>query len=197
MTLPVDAAGNPDPTDPRPALRLPGIACPVLGFAGWSGAGKTTLLETLIPLLIARGLRIGVIKHAHHRVDVDRPGKDSHRLRNAGANQVLLSSDVRRALLVERREPGPAQLLEELGWIDQTRCDLILVEGFRDQPLAKVEVFRQALERPVRYTEDTTVIALACAPFPPVIPCHDRNPPPCFDLNQPESLATYIVGLLD
>ncbi|HSE00307.1 MAG TPA: molybdopterin-guanine dinucleotide biosynthesis protein B, partial [Burkholderiales bacterium] len=101
----------------------------IFGFAGWSGSGKTTLIEKLIPLFVARGLRVSLIKHAHHAFDVDQPGKDSYRHRHAGCGEVLVSSSRRWALVHELRgapEPGFAELIERL-----SPCDLVLIEGFK------------------------------------------------------------------
>ena len=110
---------------------------PILGFAAWSGTGKTTLLRRLLPILAGRGIRVGMIKHAHHDFDVDTPGKDSYELRKAGAAQMLISSRRRWALMVERpvdREPPLDEVLLEL---DQELLDLILVEGFKHERFAR------------------------------------------------------------
>jgi len=177
------------------ALQPAGVTRPVLGFAGWSGAGKTTLLEALIPRLRAAGLGIALLKHAHHRVDVDQPGKDSHRLRTAGAHQVLLSSSQRRALMIERTSPAEPALEDELRWFDRSlseACDLILVEGFRDQRLPKIEVHRPELGRPPLFPTDACVMAIASNAPPLPAP-----PPqlPLFALDRPEALARFILHL--
>ncbi len=135
---------------------------PVIGFAAWSGTGKTTLLAGLMPLLRAHGLRIGMIKHAHHGFDIDQPGKDSHILRKAGAEQVLIASRERWALMVETPaasdDPALAELLPRL---DCSHLDLILVEGFRHERFPKIELHRAALGRPLLFPEDDSIIALA------------------------------------
>lgn len=131
----------------------------VFGFAAYSGNGKTTLIENLIPLLVARGLTVSVIKHAHHAFDVDRPGKDSHRHRLAGAAEVLVSSAARWALMHELRgqaEPELSHLLERL-----SPCDLVLVEGFKRGPIPKIEVHRVAVGTPLLFPEDPFIVALA------------------------------------
>lgn len=131
----------------------------VFGLAGYSGSGKTTLLEQLIPYLTQRGLRLSLIKHAHHDFDIDQPGKDSWRHRKAGASQVLVSSDQRWALIHELRgapEPGLAQHLATLA-----PCDLVLVEGFKREPIPKLEIHRAANGKPWLYPEDPYVIAVA------------------------------------
>lgn len=132
---------------------------PVFGFAGWSGSGKTTLIERLIPLLVDRGLRVSLIKHAHHAFDVDRPGKDSWRHRQAGATEVLLASDRRWALMHELRgatEPGLDDLLARL-----SPCDLVLVEGYKREALPKLEVHRPALGKPLLHPDDPHIVAVA------------------------------------
>jgi molybdopterin-guanine dinucleotide biosynthesis protein B len=123
----------------------------VVAFAGYSGSGKTTLVELLIVAMRMRGLRVSVIKHAHHSFDIDQPGKDSSRLRAAGATPVMLSSPYRRALISEWPSPQPVQLADELAAFPQQSVDLILVEGFKRSDLLKVEVWRKASEQPVRY----------------------------------------------
>ncbi len=134
----------------------------VLGFAGYSGSGKTTLLEQLIALLRQRGLRVSVVKHAHHRFDIDHQGKDSWRHREAGAYEVVVASDRRMALMREYEQPhaiDPHELLAEL----DPRVDWVLVEGFKhERGLAKIEVFDPALSRPALYLTDPDVLAVAC-----------------------------------
>ncbi|TVP93078.1 MAG: molybdopterin-guanine dinucleotide biosynthesis protein B [Thioalkalivibrio sp.] len=136
---------------------------PLLGFAAWSGAGKTTLLTRLLPVLRARGLEVAMIKHAHHDFDVDKPGKDSFELRQAGAGQVLVASSRRFALMVENppgEETDPV-LSELVGRIDPHRADLILVEGFKREPIPKIEIHRPALGKPLLCTGDPHIVAVA------------------------------------
>lgn len=131
----------------------------VIGFAGWSGAGKTTLLSRLIPRLIADGLRVSVIKHAHHNFDVDVPGKDSWVHRQAGATEVLVTSSNRWALMHELRggeEPPLTELLAKM-----SRVDLVVVEGFKTEPLRKIEVHRLANAKPVLYPADPWIAGIA------------------------------------
>jgi molybdopterin-guanine dinucleotide biosynthesis protein B len=141
-----------------------------IGLAGWSGAGKTTLLVRLIPELNRRGVGVSTIKHAHHNFDVDRPGKDSYEHRAAGAHEVLVASANRLALMRELRgapEPSLAHLLRMLAPVD-----LVLIEGFKRDPLPKIEVYREANGKPPMHPEDDRIIALIsdCATPPPHLP---------------------------
>jgi molybdopterin-guanine dinucleotide biosynthesis adapter protein len=129
-----------------------------IGFAGWSGAGKTTLIVKLIPELNRRGLSVSTIKHAHHNFDLDQPGKDSYEHRAAGAQEVLVASANRVALMRELRgapEPSLAELLRLLKSVD-----LVLVEGFKRDPLPKIEIFRAANGKPPLYPDDRNIVAL-------------------------------------
>lgn len=130
----------------------------VIGLAGWSGAGKTTLLTRVIPLLRGQGLSVSVIKHAHHAFDVDVPGKDSWRHRQAGAEEVLVSSSQRWALMHELRggrEPHLTELLKKL-----SRVDLVIVEGYKSEPHRKVEVHRAANGKPLLFPDDPGIAGL-------------------------------------
>jgi molybdopterin-guanine dinucleotide biosynthesis protein B len=137
----------------------------VIGLAGWSGSGKTTLITKVIPVLVGRGLKIATIKHAHHEFDIDRPGKDSWRHREAGASEVLVASGRRWALVHElREEPEPplAELLAKLA-----PADLVIIEGFKRHVHPKLEVFRASVGKPALYPEDDCVVAIASdAPVP-------------------------------
>ena len=131
----------------------------VFGIAGYSGSGKTTLLEKLIPQFTARGLRVSVIKHAHHGFDIDRPGKDSYRHREAGASEVLLSCTDRGALMRERRGGSDVTLDELLARL--APCDLVLVEGFKQEPIPKLEVYRPENGKPPLFPERSDIVAVA------------------------------------
>jgi len=131
----------------------------LFGIAGWSGSGKTTLLVRLIPELVRRGLKVSTVKHAHHAFDVDRPGKDSFRHREAGASEVLVASAARWALMHEHRggaEPELEELLPRLSPVD-----LVLVEGFKRRGHPKLEVHRPALGKPLLAPEDPSIVAIA------------------------------------
>ncbi len=138
----------------------------VIGLAGWSGAGKTTLLARLIPVLVAtRGLRVATVKHAHHAFDIDRPGKDSWVHREAGASEVIVSSGRRWAQIHELRDEPEATLAQLLARVSP--CDLVVVEGFKRQPHAKLEVFRSANGREPLHPNDPRIVAVASdRPFP-------------------------------
>jgi molybdopterin-guanine dinucleotide biosynthesis protein MobB len=160
---------------------------PLLGFAAYSGTGKTTLLKQLIPLLRASGINLGVIKHAHHEVDVDQPGKDSYELRKAGAGRVLLASSSHWALMVDEEQVKEPELPELLERIDCPSLDLVLVEGFRHLSFAKIELHRPALGKPLLFTEDPSIIAIACdGPIEP--PCEI----PQLDLNDPQQIVKFV-----
>jgi molybdopterin-guanine dinucleotide biosynthesis protein B len=131
----------------------------VIGLSGWSGAGKTTLLSRVIPYLLGRGLRVSVIKHAHHEFDVDVPGKDSWVHRQSGATEVLVSSTRRWALMHELRgaaEPRLPELLAKLAPVD-----LVVVEGFKREPINKIEVHRAANGKPLLFPDDASVVGIA------------------------------------
>ena len=164
---------------------------PVIGFAAFSGTGKTSLLTRLLPVLKARGLRIGVLKHSHHRFEIDKPGKDSYELRKAGAEQMLITSSYRWALIVEKDPSGEPFLSEELGRLDQQRLDLILVEGFKHERVPKIELYRPSLGKPAAYPQDPDIIAVATdgdLPKPTSLPV--------FDLNDIDAIAEFVLGRL-
>ncbi|RUM53490.1 MAG: molybdopterin-guanine dinucleotide biosynthesis protein B [Methylococcus sp.] len=162
---------------------------PVLGIAAYSGTGKTTLLVRLIPLLTAKGLRIGLIKHSHHHFEVDHSGKDSFRLREAGANPVMLSSKYRRAVLTEHETPAEPMLSEQLSHLDQSGLDLVLVEGFKRETFAKIELHRPSLGKPALYPGDNSIIAVATDAKLAI-----ATEIPVLDLNRPELIARFILA---
>lgn len=160
---------------------------PILGFAAFSGTGKTTLLKKIIPLLRARQLNVGLIKHSHHSFEIDYPGKDSYELRKAGANPVMLSSSRRRAIIMEHPEIREPSLAEELAFFDRTGLDLILVEGFKRELIPKIELHRPALGKPLLFPGDDTIIAIASDTEPAVTPGI-----PKLDINDPEQIVRFI-----
>jgi len=164
---------------------------PLLGICAYgSGCGKTTLLERLIPVLQERGIRVSIIKHAHHSFDIDHPGKDSYRLRQAGAVQTLLGSSKRWALMTELAAGQEPQLKELAAQLDPRLADLVLVEGFKQAPIPKLEVHRPTLGMPLLARQDTTIIAVATdAPIDIALPM--------LDLNKVDDIAAFISQWLD
>ena len=131
----------------------------IFGIAGYSGSGKTTLIEKLIPLFTGDGLRVSLIKHAHHSFDIDHPGKDSFRHRHAGCSEVLVTSHLRWALMHELRGAREPTLEEMIKLI--APCDLLLIEGYKREPLDKLEVYRSTLGEPLLFLQDPRIIAIA------------------------------------
>ena len=163
---------------------------PMVGFCAWSGTGKTTLLTRLLPLLVAQGLKVAVVKHAHHTFDIDHPGKDSYLLREAGASQMLIASRQRMALITEfeegRDEPS---LADALSGLNMKGLDLILVEGFKHENYQKIELHRPELNKPLLFPDDTNVIAIASdAPIP-----ENRNSLPKLNINNPQQIVQFII----
>jgi molybdopterin-guanine dinucleotide biosynthesis adapter protein len=159
----------------------------LIGLAGWSGSGKTTLLAKLLPILIARGRSVSTIKHAHHSFDIDQPGKDSHTHRLVGAHEVLISSAQRWALMHELRgaaEPTLAELVPHLA-----RVDLVIVEGFKTESHAKLEVHREALGKPLLYSSDPKIVAIASDQRPANVPL------PFAYLNDVEAIGDLVDEL--
>jgi molybdopterin-guanine dinucleotide biosynthesis protein B len=160
----------------------------VFGFAGYSGSGKTTLIENLIPRFVMEGLRVSLIKHAHHGFDIDRPGKDSYRHREAGCTEVLLTSDRRWVLMHELRgaaEPALEQQLQVL-----SPCDLVLVEGYKAAPIPKLEVYRPAHGRPLMYPDNPNIVALASD-------ATIESPLPLLGLNDYDGITRFILHYLE
>ncbi len=163
-------------------------SCPLLGFVAFSGTGKTTLLKQLIPRLKSQDLKIGLIKHAHHHFDIDIPGKDSYELRKAGADQVLVASQRRWAMVTETPEQeGDPALDEMLAHLDQSGLDLILVEGFKHVAFPKLELHRRSLGHPLLFPDDADILAIASD-----APLMHETTLPVLDLNQPEAIADFI-----
>jgi molybdopterin-guanine dinucleotide biosynthesis protein MobB len=166
------------------------LAVPLVGFCAWSGTGKTTLLGKLLPRLRDKGLRVGVVKHAHHDFDIDHPGKDSHTLRKAGASQMLIASRRRLAWIKEFDEShAEPPLAEALAGLDIDELDLVLVEGFKHESFPKIELIRRELGKPYLFPEDPNVIAVASdAPL-----AQNVRDLPLLDINDPEQIVTFVV----
>ena len=154
------------------------------GFAGWSGSGKTTLIEKLIPLFVKRGLRVSLIKHAHHTFDVDREGKDSWRHRHAGAAEILVTSSRRWALMHELRGAPEPSFDEQVKHL--SACDLLLVEGFKHAPIPKLEVWRAEPGEGMLHPNDAHVVAVASD-------AKVDTKLPLLDLNDHGRIAEFIL----
>ncbi|SQD78689.1 bifunctional molybdopterin-guanine dinucleotide biosynthesis adaptor protein MobB/molybdopterin molybdotransferase MoeA [Moritella yayanosii] len=171
---------------------------PLLGFAAFSGTGKTILLEAILPKLVARGIRVAVIKHAHHDFDIDQPGKDSHRLRKAGASQMLISSRCRHALVTETPDQE-ATLPHLIAQLDQTQLDLILVEGFKKLSFPKIELHRAEVGKPWLHPTDHNIIAVAAnVPIPASgsAPLAEKPPLPLLDINNLDQITDFVVSFI-
>jgi molybdopterin-guanine dinucleotide biosynthesis adapter protein len=158
----------------------------IFGLAGWSGSGKTTLMTALIPEFVSRGVTVSTIKHAHHAFDIDQPGKDSWRHRQAGAQEVMIASDRRWALMYELRGAPEPSLEELVGRM--APVDLLLVEGFKRHPHPKIEVYRRSLGKPLLHLDDPFVVAIA----------GDEQRPeftvPWLPLSDAGAIASFITG---
>ena len=156
----------------------------IIGVAGFSGSGKTTLIEKVIPVLVGEGLRVSLIKHAHHEFDVDQPGKDSYRHRHAGCAEVLVSSSTRWALMHELRGAQEPSLQEQVKQLSP--CDLVIVEGYKSAPIPKIEVHRRAGHTPMLHLEDEHVVAVATdEPLETTLPQ--------LDLDDAHAVARFII----
>ena len=154
------------------------------GFAGWSGSGKTTLIEQLIPRFTRRGLKVSLIKHAHHEFDVDQPGKDSYRHRQAGAAEILVTSSRRWVLMHELRGAAEPSFEEQVKRISP--CDLLLVEGFKHAPIPKLEVWRKETGEPLLHPNDPHIVAVASD-------AKIETRLPLLDLNDIDGICRFIL----
>jgi len=156
----------------------------VFGFAGWSGSGKTTLIEKLIPRFVKRGMRVSLIKHAHHTFDVDHPGKDSHRHRMAGCTEVMVTSSRRWVLMHELRGTQEPTFEEQVKHLSP--CDLLIVEGFKHAPIPKLEVWRAVTGEGLLHPQDPHIVAVASD-------ARIETKLPQLDLNDDAGIAEFIV----
>ena len=157
------------------------------GFAGWSGSGKTTLIEKLIPRFVGSGLRVSLIKHAHHSFDVDHPGKDSYRHRQAGAGEILVTSSRRWVLMHELGGAAEPTFEEQVRHF--SACDLLLVEGFKHAPIPKLEVWRAVTGEPLLHPNDPHIVAVASDR-------HVETRLPLLELDDDRSIAQFILAHL-
>ncbi len=165
---------------------------PMLGFCAFSGTGKTTVLKQVIPLLKQKGLRIAVIKHAHHHFDLDQPGKDSFELRKAGADKTIICTTTRMAVITEFATPEEEPSLQQItDSINADNFDLVLVEGYRHLPIPKIELHRQSVGKPYLYHQDSDIIAIACDAELP-----EPTDIPILDINDITAIAELIVERL-
>lgn len=161
------------------------------GIAGYSGMGKTTLLERLVPEIASRGLVVSLIKHSHKNIDIDRPGKDSYRLRESGCKEVLLLGNERWALMHELRgapEPPLEYLLDRM-----QHCDLVLIEGFKHGGFPKLEVWRAEVGKPTLWPQWPGVLAIA-SDGPVELPPADEPPPATLALGDVASIADFVIA---
>ena len=167
-------------------MSLPDI--PIVGFAAWSGTGKTTLLTNLLSIFNERGLRVGVVKHAHHTFEIDYPGKDSYELRKAGALQVLIGSRKRWALISENRDHLDKSLEYHINNLDLESLDLVLVEGFKPEHIPKIEVHRPSLGKELLFPGDDSIFAIASDET-----LENTGSLPLLDLNKPGDIAEFVI----
>ena len=165
---------------------------PLIGLCAYSGTGKTTLLTKLIPLLKKQNLRIGVIKHAHHKFDIDHPGKDSYEFRHAGAEQVAVASKKRIAWIQEHKDVNDEPVLSDaLSVLDTNTLDLVIVEGFKFEDFPKIELHRASLGKPLIYKQDKNIIALASD-----TQLTETKTPHLLDLNNENEIAEFIINYI-
>ena len=163
------------------------VKTPLVGFLAYSGTGKTTLLVKLISVLSAKGIRVGMIKHAHHTFDIDQPGKDSYILRKAGACEMLIGSASRWALMVDAEKDQEFSLHDHIRRMDQDNLDLILVEGYKLEAIPKIELTRPSLGNDLFFPNDDNVIAVATDE-----PLSIETDLPMLDINNPDQIAAFI-----
>jgi len=163
------------------------VKTPLVGFTAISGTGKTTLLIKLITILADKGIRVGIIKHAHHTFDIDQPGKDSYILRKAGASEMLIGSVNRWALMVDAEKDQEFSLQDHILRLDQDNLDLILVEGFKLEEIPKIELTRPSLGNDLFFPNDDNVIAVATDG-----PLTVETDLPMLDINNPDQIVAFI-----
>ena len=181
------------PKDLIIAMQVLGKLPPVIGIAGWSGSGKTTLSTKLIENLAKIGFNVGTLKHAHHKFDIDKPGKDSNNLRKAGAQPIVISSKEKFAIIQENndgKEKSLHEILEIFAKDPFSKCDVIIVEGYKKEDIPKIEVFRREIGKPFLHKDDATIFAIASEEklFTDI---------PSFDLNNINSITQFLINKFD
>ena len=177
------------PLDLIKAQQILGKLPPFFGLAGWSGSGKTTLCTKLIENFTKIGITIGTLKHAHHKFELDKPGKDSFNLRKAGARPMIISSKERFAMIQENDEHDEKSLFQMIKMFSKDpiqKCDLIIVEGYKNEPIPKFEVYRPIIGKPELYKEDNNIFAIASD-------INIESSIPTFDLNNINSISDFII----
>jgi molybdenum cofactor guanylyltransferase/molybdopterin-guanine dinucleotide biosynthesis protein MobB len=177
------------PLDLINAQQILGKLPPFFGLAGWSGSGKTTLCTKLIENFTKIGIKVGTLKHAHHKFELDKPGKDSFNLRQAGARPMIISSKERFAIIQENdgdEEKSLFQMLEIFAKEPINQCDIIIVEGYKNEPIPKIEVYRPDINKPLLYKEDNNIFAIASD-------IKIESSIPSFDLNNINSISDFII----
>jgi molybdopterin-guanine dinucleotide biosynthesis protein len=177
------------PLDLIKAQQILGKLPPFFGLAGWSGSGKTTLCTKLIENFTKIGITIGTLKHAHHKFELDKPGKDSFNLRKAGARPMIISSKERFAMIQENDEHDEKSLFQMIEMFSKDpiqKCDLIIVEGYKNEPIPKFEVYRPIIGKPELYKEDNNIFAIASD-------INIESSIPTFDLNNINSISDFII----
>ncbi len=166
---------------------------PVLGFAAWSGTGKTTLLTRIIPILDQRGFRLGIVKHVHHAFDIDKPGKDSYKLRKSGARQIVAASRQRLAFIRELDDKvDEPRLIDALDTLHTDCLDLILVEGYKHESYPKIELYRESVGKPQLFPKDPDIFAVATDSI-----INTDTSKDFLDLNNYQEIADYVVSWTD
>jgi molybdopterin-guanine dinucleotide biosynthesis protein B len=170
------------------------IKCPIplLGFTAWSGTGKTTLLIKLLPILKDKGIKVGLIKHAHHQFEIDVEGKDSYELRKSGAEQVLVTSKNRWALLSDRTNPKEPELQNELKRFNLDELDIMLIEGFKHECFHKIEIHRPEVGKALIYPDDKNIIA-----FISPVSFSANTPLPTINIDDIDSVAEFVINYLE
>ena len=177
------------PLDLIKAQQILGKLPPFFGLAGWSGSGKTSLCTKLIENFTKIGITIGTLKHAHHKFELDKPGKDSFNLRKAGARPMIISSKERFAMIQENDEHDEKSLFQMIEMFSKDpiqKCDLIIVEGYKNEPIPKFEVYRPIIGKPELYKEDNNIFAIASD-------INIESSIPTFDLNNINSISDFII----